>query len=43
LMALHAKHGGELVRLSVNRAEPVGPYRGWRPFMPVTQWSLIKR
>jgi precorrin-6Y C5,15-methyltransferase (decarboxylating) len=27
----------------VNRAEPVGPFRGWRPFMPVTQWSLIKR
>ena len=43
LMALHAKHGGELVRLSMNRAEQVGPYRGWRPFMPVTKWSLIKR
>lgn len=40
---LHKKHGGELVRLSITRAEPVGPYRGWRPFMPVTQWSLIKR
>ena len=40
---LHKKYGGELVRLSITRAEPVGPYRGWRPFMPVTQWSLIKR
>lgn len=43
LIALHAKYGGDLVKLSVNRAEPVGPYRGWRPLMPVTQWSLIKR
>ncbi len=43
LMELHKKYGGELVRLAVTRSEPVGPYRGWRPFMPVTQWSLIKR
>ena len=43
LMELHKKYGGELVRLAVTRAEPVGSYRGWRPFMPVTQWSLIKR
>ena len=43
LMALHARHGGQLVKLAVNRAEPVGPYRGWRALMPVTQWSLIKR
>lgn len=43
LSALHASHGGDLVKLSVNRAEPVGPYRGWKPLMPVTQWSLIKR
>lgn len=43
LMALHAKHGGDLVRLSIDRAEPVGRYRGWRAAMPVTQWSLIKR
>ena len=43
LIGLQAAHGGDLVKLSVNRAEPVGPYRGWRPLMPVTQWSLIKR
>ena len=40
---LHAHHGGQLIKLSVNRAEPVGRYRGWRAMMPVTQWSLIKR
>lgn len=43
LIALHAKHGGELVKLSVQRAEPVGRLTGWRPLMPVTQWSLVKR
>lgn len=43
LIALHKRLGGDLVRLSVERAEPVGRYRGWRPSMAVTQWSLIKR
>ncbi|MCL4109714.1 UNVERIFIED_CONTAM: hypothetical protein GTU68_018441 [Idotea baltica] len=43
LIALHKAHGGQLVKLQVNRAEPVGGLTGWRPLMPVTQWSLIKR
>ncbi|MGR3484856.1 MAG: precorrin-6y C5,15-methyltransferase (decarboxylating) subunit CbiE [Paracoccaceae bacterium] len=43
LAALHARHGGDLVRIGVQRAEPVGPFRGWRAAMPVTQWSLVKR
>lgn len=43
LIALHATHGGELVRISVARAAPVGRLTGWKPAMPVTQWSLIKR
>lgn len=43
LMDLHARHGGELVRIAVHRAEPVGRLTGWRPAMPVTQWSLVKR
>ena len=43
LIGLHKKHGGQLVKLQVHRAEPVGTLTGWRPLMPVTQWSLIKR
>jgi precorrin-6Y C5,15-methyltransferase (decarboxylating) len=43
LIALRARHGGELVKISINRAEPLGDLTGWRPLMPVTQWSLIKR
>ncbi len=40
LIRMHAKHGGHLAKINIARAEPVGPYRGWRSFMPVTQWSL---
>ncbi|WP_026986158.1 bifunctional cobalt-precorrin-7 (C(5))-methyltransferase/cobalt-precorrin-6B (C(15))-methyltransferase [Fodinicurvata fenggangensis] len=42
LASLQAEHGGELRRLSVSRAEAVGPFRGWRPAMPVTQFALVK-
>ena len=34
--------GGELVRIAVSRAEPVGGLTGWRPMMPVTQWRTVK-
>jgi precorrin-6Y C5,15-methyltransferase (decarboxylating) len=42
LLAHHARSGGELIRLSVARAEAVGPYHGWKPAMPVTQWAWTK-
>ncbi|MFI6347542.1 precorrin-6y C5,15-methyltransferase (decarboxylating) subunit CbiE [Streptomyces sp. NPDC050560] len=37
-----ARHGGELVRLAVSHAVPVGGFTGWRAAMPVTQWSVTK-
>ncbi|PIE13632.1 MAG: cobalamin biosynthesis bifunctional protein CbiET [Rhodobacterales bacterium] len=47
LSELHKEMGGELVKLSVARARPIGPTPGkhttWHPLRPVTQWSLIKR
>ena len=43
LLELHKERGGQLVKLMVNRAEPVGGLTGWRPLMLVTQWSLVKR
>ena len=43
LAAWRARFGGELTRIAVARAEPVGPYSGWRPMMPVTQLAMIKR
>jgi precorrin-6Y C5,15-methyltransferase (decarboxylating) len=33
--------GGELVRIGVQRAEPVGSFTGWKPAMPVTIWSAV--
>ncbi|MFF7210994.1 precorrin-6y C5,15-methyltransferase (decarboxylating) subunit CbiE [Streptomyces sp. NPDC008238] len=38
----YARHGGELVRLAVAHAVPVGGFTGWRQAMPVTQWSAVK-
>ncbi|MFF8834135.1 precorrin-6y C5,15-methyltransferase (decarboxylating) subunit CbiE [Streptomyces sp. NPDC015130] len=38
----HRRHGGELIRLAVSAAVPVGGFTGWRQAMPVTQWSVTK-
>ncbi|MEO3978254.1 precorrin-6y C5,15-methyltransferase (decarboxylating) subunit CbiE [Streptomyces sp. CAU 1734] len=38
----YRRHGGELVRLAVAHAVPVGGFTGWRQAMPVTQWSVTK-
>jgi precorrin-6Y C5,15-methyltransferase (decarboxylating) len=42
LLVLHARLGGELAQMSVVRAVPVGSMSGWRPAMPVMQWSWMK-
>jgi precorrin-6Y C5,15-methyltransferase (decarboxylating) len=42
LAALHAEQGGEMVRLAISRLEAIGPYHGWRPLMPVTQYRWTK-
>jgi precorrin-6Y C5,15-methyltransferase (decarboxylating) len=38
----YAELGGDLVRLSVQRASPVGGMTGWRAAMPVTIWSVTR-
>jgi len=44
LTACHAEHGGDLTRIAIERATPIGGplggLTGWRPAMPVVQWSL---
>ncbi len=42
LLAAYQARGGTLKKLSVHRASAVGGLTGWRPQMPVTQWSLTK-
>ncbi|GAA3672267.1 bifunctional cobalt-precorrin-7 (C(5))-methyltransferase/cobalt-precorrin-6B (C(15))-methyltransferase [Nonomuraea antimicrobica] len=39
----YARLGGDLVRLAVQRAAPVGGFTGWRAAMPVTVWSITKQ
>ncbi len=43
LVSWRGQAGGALTRLAVSRAEPVGPFTGWRPLMPVTQLAVVKR
>ncbi|MGB7542312.1 MAG: precorrin-6y C5,15-methyltransferase (decarboxylating) subunit CbiE [Burkholderiales bacterium] len=42
LIARQARHGGALLRLSVERAGAIGDLTGWRAAMPVVQWSVTK-
>ncbi|MEV6595589.1 precorrin-6y C5,15-methyltransferase (decarboxylating) subunit CbiE [Actinoplanes sp. NPDC051346] len=42
LAAWYAKLGGELTRVAVSRASPVGGFTGWRTMMPVTIWTVVK-
>jgi precorrin-2 C20-methyltransferase/precorrin-3B C17-methyltransferase len=42
LIARHARYGGDLMRMMVSRADPVGGLHGWRPMMPITQWTATK-
>jgi len=42
LLARHAALGGELIRIAISRAGPIGDKAGWRAAMPVTQWIWTK-
>lgn len=34
--------GGELTRIAISRAEPIGKFLGWKAIAPVTQWVVFK-
>lgn len=36
------KLGGDLTRIAIQRAEPVGKFLGWKAMVPVTQWVVVK-
>lgn len=42
LAARQKVFGGELVRILIARAEPIGSDLGWRSLMPITQWAVVK-
>lgn len=39
LLQLHALYGGDLLRIDVAQATPLGRMRGWQPSRPALQWS----
>ena len=42
LMRRHAAHGGDLLRVGVERAGPLGRMSGFEPARPVTHWRGVK-
>jgi precorrin-6Y C5,15-methyltransferase (decarboxylating) len=38
----YSRVGGVLQRFQHYRGEPVGGFTGWRPALPITQWSVAK-
>jgi len=36
------RHGGDLARLGVETAHPIGRFTGWKPARPVVQWAATK-
>lgn len=39
---LHQRHGGELMRVEIAHAAPLGRYRSWEAARPVVQWSTVR-
>ena len=42
LLQWHSQWGGELTRVAIQRAAPVGKFLGWKAMAPVTQWAVVK-
>jgi precorrin-6Y C5,15-methyltransferase (decarboxylating) len=42
LSDLQKKYGGELMRIEIAHAAPLGRYRSWEASRPVVQWSVAK-
>ena len=42
LLQWHSQWGGELTRVAIQRAAPIGTFLGWKAMAPVTQWAVVK-
>ena len=42
LVQAQRRHGGELLRIELAHATPLGSKRGWLASRPVVQWSVVK-
>ena len=43
LSELQQRHGGELMRIDISHAGPLGRYRSWEASRPVVQWHVAKK
>ena len=42
LVDLQRQHGGDLMRIEISHAAPLGGFRSWEASRPVVQWSVVK-
>lgn len=42
VLAGQQRWGGDLIRVAVQRAEPIGRFLGWKSLAPITQWTVKK-
>jgi precorrin-6B C5,15-methyltransferase / cobalt-precorrin-6B C5,C15-methyltransferase len=42
LFQWQGKLGGDLTRIAIQRAEPIGKFLGWKAMAPITQWVAVK-
>jgi precorrin-6Y C5,15-methyltransferase (decarboxylating) len=42
LLQWHHQWGGDLTRVAIQRAVPIGKFLGWKAMAPVTQWTVVK-
>jgi precorrin-6Y C5,15-methyltransferase (decarboxylating) len=42
ILHAQARHGGDLTRIAISRAAPLGAYTAWYPQAPVTQWAATR-
>jgi precorrin-6B C5,15-methyltransferase / cobalt-precorrin-6B C5,C15-methyltransferase len=42
LVQCASRHGGDLTRIGVERAAPLGAFTGWAPARTLTQWAVIR-
>jgi precorrin-6Y C5,15-methyltransferase (decarboxylating) len=40
LIQAHAQLGGDLLRIELSQAKPLGPKHGWKAHYPIVQWSV---
>jgi precorrin-6Y C5,15-methyltransferase (decarboxylating) len=42
LSELQLRHGGDLMKIEISHAAPLGRYRSWEASRPVVQWHVKK-